>query len=80
MADQQHLDRLARQMGYHDFATYQAYQAKQRAVRLNNGLNGTGAAAGQAGTPAPKNWLQSIPLSPAYLLNYVSNKMSGAGL
>jgi hypothetical protein len=47
MADQQRLDRLARQMGYHDFATYQAYQAKQQAMRMNNGIQRTGAAQGR---------------------------------
>lgn len=79
MADP-NLDHVARQMGFHDFATYQAYQSKRRAMQLDNGLNGRGAPQGQAGTSAPKNWLQSIPLSPAYLMNYVSDKLSGAGL
>jgi hypothetical protein len=76
---QAHLDHAARQMGFHDYATYSAYQQKQTARRLDNGIQGTGAPTGQ---PAPQNWLQhllsSIPGTPAYLFGYVNDQMGKA--
>lgn len=84
-ATQAHLDVLARQMGYHDYATYQAYQQKQAAMRMNNGIQGTGSAIGQDPSQQPQqnNWLQNliakIPIHPAYLLGKVNDAFTQAG-
>lgn len=73
MATPAQLDAMARQAGFHDYATWSAYQAKQSA-RLH--------APAAAGGPAPNNWLQNlaekIPLHPAMLFRYVSDKMNAA--
>ncbi|MFL6707999.1 MAG: hypothetical protein ACJ8HI_07310 [Massilia sp.] len=80
----QALDQAARQMGFHDYATYQAYQNKQAAMRMDNGIQGTGYSTGpqQAAAP-PENWLQhllsSIPIHPAYLLGKVNDAFTKAG-
>lgn len=61
---QAHLDVLARQMGFHDYATYSAYQQHQTARRLDNGIQGTGYSTGtqqpSQQPAAPTNWLQSL--------------------
>jgi hypothetical protein len=84
-AIQAHLDTLARQQGFHDYATYQAYQQKQQAMRMDNGLQGTGSSIGQApgaGPAPPQNFLQhllsSIPGTPAYLLGKVNDAFGKA--
>lgn len=77
---QAHLDALAQQRGFPNYATWSAYQNKQQAARMQNGLNGTGAA---QGGPAPTNWLQnllaSIPIHPSYLLGKVNDAFTKAG-
>jgi hypothetical protein len=79
MAGQAHLDHAARQLGFPDYATYSAYQQKQAAMRMQNGISGTGME--QGGAP-PQNWLQhllaSIPGHPAQLLGYVDERMGKA--
>lgn len=73
MATQAQLDAAARQMGFHDYATYSAFQAKERA-RIT--------APAPAGGPAPNNWLQnlleSIPGHPAMLFRYVGDRFNQA--
>lgn len=82
-ATQAHLDTLARQLGYHDYATYQAYQQKQSAMRMDNGIQGTGYSTGQQQQPQGNNWLQNliakIPIHPAYLLGKVNDAFTQAG-
>lgn len=65
----QALDQAARQMGFHDYATYQAYQRNQAMMRQapNQVGQGTGGAAPQqpVGAPQapgapPQNWLQRL--------------------
>lgn len=79
---QAHLDHAARQLGFHDYATYSAYQQKQAAMRMDNGIQGTGYSAG-AQQPAGNNWLQNllakIPIHPAYLLGKVNDAFTKAG-
>jgi hypothetical protein len=69
VSPQAHLDALARQLGYHDYATYQAYQRNRNAllgagVTLQKPVVNPGAAQqpvvqpGQQ--PAPQNWLQRL--------------------
>lgn len=84
MADPQYsqaqLDAAARQMGFHDYATYQGYQ------RTRNGIIGAGGG-GTGGInptqPDPPNWLQTllakIPIHPAYLLGKVNDAFTKAG-
>lgn len=84
-ATQAHLDTLARQMGFHDYATYSAYQQHQQAMRMNNGIQGTGydATGGAQQPQQPTNWLQNlinkIPIHPAYLLGKVNDAFTQAG-
>jgi hypothetical protein len=80
-ATQAHLDVLSRQLGFPDYATYRAYQQKQAAARLQNGLNGTGAAQGQVATGNNflQNLLARIPIHPAYLLGKVNDAFTQAG-
>lgn len=81
-APQAHLDVLARQMGFPDYATYSAYQQKQTAMRMNNGIQGTGYSTGPD-QPGGNNWLQNllakIPIHPAYLLGKVNDAFTKAG-
>ena len=63
-----HLDTLARQMGYRDYATYSAYQQQQAMMRERANVVGQGTVGG--GTPPtapppaqnqpPQNWLQKL--------------------
>lgn len=81
---QAHLDHAARQMGFHDYATYSAYQKNQMARRLDNGIQGTGYSNGpQQPAPAGNNWLQNllarIPIHPSYLLGKVNDAFTKAG-
>lgn len=83
-ATQAHLDTLARQMGFHDYATYSAYQQHQQAARMDNGINGTAANVGGAPQqPQGNNFLQNllakIPIHPAYLLGKVNDAFTQAG-
>jgi hypothetical protein len=82
-ATQAHLDALARQIGFHDYATYNAYQQKQAAMRMDNGIQGTGYNTGQPQQPQQNNWLQNliakIPIHPAYLLGKVNDAFTQAG-
>lgn len=83
-ASQAHLDTLARQMGFHDYATYSAYQQHQAAQRMDNGIQGTGYNTG-APTQQPQgnnflqNLLAKIPIHPAYLLGKVNDAFTQAG-
>jgi hypothetical protein len=54
----QALDHAAKQMGFRDFATYQAYQAQQRAMQQAP-VAAAPVAPAQA-QPAPENWLQRL--------------------
>lgn len=81
---QAHLDVLARQLGFHDYATYSAYQQHRQADVL--GANPATGAPGEAGAPqqpAGNNWLQNllarIPIHPAYLLGKVNDAFTQAG-
>lgn len=74
------LDQAARQMGFRDYATYQAYQVQQQAMQQQpNPPTGAGAAPGAP----PQNWLQhllsSIPIHPSYLLGKVNDAFTKAG-
>lgn len=63
---QAHLDVLARQLGYHDYATYQAYQRNQAMMRERANVVGQGTVGqvpAQPQAPAnapPQNWLQRL--------------------
>jgi hypothetical protein len=57
----QALDHAAKQMGFRDFATYQAYQAQQRAMQQAPVAAAPVAPAAPAqAQPAPENWLQRL--------------------
>lgn len=77
---QAHLDHAARQMGFHDYATYSAWNAHRQQV-----LQGGAGAPGEAGAPQQQgnNWLQHllarIPIHPAYLLGKVNDAFTQAG-
>jgi hypothetical protein len=75
MATQAQLDAMARQAGFPDYATWAAYQQKRMAMQH-------GPAPAGSGGGAPNNWLQNlaehIPLHPAMLFRYVSDKINGA--
>ena len=79
---QAHLDVLARQMGFHDYATYAAYQQKQAALRQSNSINGQNGPMPGA-QPQGNNFLQNllarIPIHPAYLLGKVNDAFTQAG-
>jgi hypothetical protein len=63
---QAQLDHAARQQGFHDYATYQAYQNHQAMMRQQANVVGTGTQGGTAPTPQapqpapPQNWLQRL--------------------
>lgn len=67
-ASQAHLDVLARQMGYHDYATYSNWQRQQAMMReranvVGQGTTGSVPAPQQAAPAAnapPENWLQRL--------------------
>lgn len=65
------LDAIARERGFPDYATWQAWE-NHRSQSLK----------GSNTTAAPKNWLQGlidrIPIHPSYLLNYASDKIGKA--
>lgn len=75
-AQQAHLDALAQQQGFKNYAQWAAWNRNTRQVVLQGG------AGGAAPTQPPQNWLQhllsSIPGHPAQLLGYVDNKMGQA--
>jgi hypothetical protein len=75
-SSQAHLDHAARQLGFHDYATWQGYQ------QTRNGIIGAGEPATGIAAPPPTNWLQhlmeSIPGHPAQLLKYVGDKFGAA--
>lgn len=81
---QAHLDHAARQMGFHDYASYSAWNQRTRQPVLAG--NPTVGAPGEAGAPhqpAGNNWLQNllarIPIHPAYLLGKVNDAFDQAG-
>lgn len=60
-----HLDVLAKQLGFRDYATYSAYQRQQAIMRQGNPAvsAGTPPSAGQrppAASQPPQNWLQRL--------------------
>jgi hypothetical protein len=72
--NQAHLDVLARQLGFRDYATYAAYQAHQQMMRQGPPVAAQPAAPAQPQQP-PQNWLQTLlGYTP---LGYVSNKLNG---
>jgi hypothetical protein len=78
-SSQAHLDHAARQLGFHDYATYSAYQQKQ----TRNGIGiGNRRARNRQQPRRRTNWLQhlmeSIPGHPAQLLKYVGDKFGAA--
>lgn len=67
MAGQAHLDVLARQLGFKDYATYSAYQQQQAIMRQapnRIGVGTNGAVPQQPPAPAqnapPENWFQRL--------------------
>lgn len=83
-AQQAHLDTLARQLGYHDYATYAARQQHiQQDVLGANPATGVPGEAGAPQQPATNNWLQNliarIPIHPAYLFGKVNDAFTQAG-
>lgn len=72
------LDALARHRGFHDYATWAAWNANNSA-RLHQPAGGNPE---QAAGQQPPNFLMSlinkIPIHPSYLLNYVNGKMQSA--
>jgi hypothetical protein len=75
---QAHLDALAQQQGFKDFAQWSAWNAqRQRTVLSGNPTVDT-----PGGAP-PQNWLQhllsSIPIHPSYLLGKVNDAFTQAG-
>lgn len=62
----QALDHAAKQMGFRDYATYQAYQAHQQMMREAPAVVGVGTQGGQPQPQQqpqqapPENWLQRL--------------------
>lgn len=84
MAGQAHLDAAARQLGFHNYAQWSAYQQhRQNDVLGGNPPVGTPGEAGAPQQPAGNNWLQTllarIPIHPAYLLGKVNDAFTQAG-
>jgi hypothetical protein len=78
MPSQAHLDALAQQQGFKNYAQWSAWNQRTRQPVLSgNPTVGPG-----NGAP-PQNWLQhllgSIPIHPMYLLNKVNDAFDQAG-
>lgn len=73
-ATQAHLDTLAQQMGFRDYATYSAYQQHQAMQQQGGPPPQQQAAPAQPQQP-PQNWLQHLIMSSP--LGYVARKFNG---
>lgn len=73
MATPAQLDAMARQAGFHDYATWSAYQRNRMAMQ-----HGRAPAGGEPPRNFLQNLLEKIPGHPAMLLRYVSDQFNNA--
>lgn len=74
---QAYLDQMARQRGFHDYATWAAWNAHRQAAIRGGSHTTAGGPAGQV-PQQPENWLQNLaarlPVHPAAIMGYVSDR------